>query len=332
MKKLGIYLSMALALCGFSATLTSCDDDKDYPPVIVPENYGSGTWDSPMSVDQVIAGATGSDKWVTGYIVGWIDTNISNVYGEETCKFETPATIASNILMAASPDERDIEKCIPIQLVGGSDPRTALNLVDNAGNLGKLVSIKGSLERYFGRNAVKSVSKFNWGDQGVYEEPPVPSVYEATLTNGGLAAFTFENVSVPDGINIWKLDSKYGLVANAYVSGSRYDSDTWAVSPEIDLAGYSKGHFTVHNAANYFTTSDNFAKMCQVAVREAGGEWQTVTMPTLPSGAAWTFIDSGNIDLTAFAGKKIQIGFHYTSTPSLAGTWEIDEVKVYADK
>lgn len=332
MKKIAKYMLMAFALAGLSGLLGSCNDDKDYPPVIVPENYGSGTWDSPMSVDQVIAGASGSGAWITGYIVGWVDTGISNAYSEETVKFEVPCTVASNMVMAASPDERDIEKCIPIQLVSGTDARTALNLVNNPANLGKLVSIKGNCERYFGRNAVKAVSNFNWDAVGVYEEPPVPTLYEATITNGGLNDFTFDNISVPDGVQIWKVDTKYGLVGNAYVSGTRYAVDTWAISPEIDLSGYSEGYFTVHNACNYLNDSATFSQYCNVAVREIGGSWTEVTMPTLPAGNSWTFIDSGNIDLTQFMGKKIQIGFHYTSTASLAGTWEIDEVKVYADK
>lgn len=333
MKKLGIYLTLAAAVLA-GAGFSSCSDDKDYPPVIVPADYGSGVWDDPMSVSQVIGGAQGSGVWVTGYIVGWIDTGISNAYSEETAKFTTPCTVASNMLMAASPDERDLTKCIPVQLVSGSDARKALNLVDNPGNLGKLVTVKGNCERYFGTNGMKSIDNCNFDSVGVYEKPTLPAIYEANKS-GGFEKWNFTDNSVGGG-NVWKVDSKYGIVASGYISGTRYDTDTWAVSPEINLSGYTKVEFTFREAANYFTTNANFVKYCSVAVREAGGQWQTLTMPGTPDlpGNNWTFMDAGTVDLSSYAGKKIEIGFHYTSSAAanLAGTWEIDAVRVTGEK
>lgn len=40
------------------------------------------------------------------------------------------------------------------------------------------------------------------------------------------------------------------------------------------------------------------------------------------------FVDSGEISLSSYDGKKIQIAFKYKSTEEKAGTWEIDEFKV----
>ena len=55
--------------------------------------------------------------------------------------------------------------------------------------------------------------------------------------------------------------------------------------------------------------------------------------PDLP-GNSWTFMDAGTVDLSSYAGKKIEIGFHYTSSAAanLAGTWEIDAVRVTGEK
>ena len=105
MKKIALYISLALALVG-GQFISSCSDDKEYPPVIVPEDYGSGKWDNPISVGQVVEGFTGESVWMTGYIVGWIDTGISNAYSVETVKFETPATVSSNMLVAGSHSRR----------------------------------------------------------------------------------------------------------------------------------------------------------------------------------------------------------------------------------
>ena len=45
-------------------------------------------------------------------------------------------------------------------------------------------------------------------------------------------------------------------------------------------------------------------------------------------------MDAGTVDLSSYAGKKIEIGFHYTSSAAanLAGTWEIDAVRVTGEK
>ena len=338
MKKIALYISLALALVG-GQFISSCSDDKEYPPVIVPEDYGSGKWDNPISVGQVVEGFTGDNVWMTGYIVGWIDTGISNAYTVENVKFETPATVASNMLVAATPDERDITKCVPVQLVSGSDARAALNLVDNPANLGKQVTIKGSAARYFGTAGFKSVSAYNWDKVGIEEETPdtpdVPAgeqVYQADKSSG-LDAFTFENVVLPSGSSyVWKVDSKYGLVASSYFGGACHASEAWAISPTIDLTGYKSAVLTFRHAGNKFESPANFAASCTVAVREDGGAWTTVTVPNLCEGTSWTFIDSGNVDLTPFAGKKIQFGFHYVSTDEIAGSWEIDAIKVNAGK
>lgn len=321
-------MAVALGTTAFS----SCSDDKDYPPVIVPADYGSGSWDDPMSVSQIQAGAEGTDIWITGYIVGWIDTNISNAYTTETAKFTTPCTVASNMLLAASPDERDITACLPVQLVSSTDARAALNLVDHPENLGQLVTIKGNAERYFGTNGFKGVSAYNFGDQGIYEEAKGDVVYSAGKSSG-LNAFTFDVTQLPEGGSyLWKVDASYGLVASGTISKVPHASDGWAISPVIDLTKYSKADLSFRHAGNYFNTEAAFRTSCTVAVRVEGGEWTLIEQPALPGISSWTFVDSGTLDLSAVAGKKIELGFHYVSTDQVAGTWEIDNIAVTATK
>ena len=60
-----------------------------------------------------------------------------------------------------------------------------------------------------------------------------------------------------------------------------------------------------------------------MAIRIEGGEWQTTAVPTWSNNDGWTFVNSGNISLDQYKGKKIQVGFHYTSTDEASGTWEI---------
>ena len=121
--------------------LASCSEEYAQPPVITPEGgLGDGSSANPYSAKQILDGTKGTDVWVTGYIVGWIDTSSGNLtFNEETATFTAPATLNSNMLIAASPDEKNFENCIPVQLSG--DVRNALNLKDNPGNLGKQVTV-----------------------------------------------------------------------------------------------------------------------------------------------------------------------------------------------
>ena len=41
---------------------------------------------------------------------------------------------------------------------------------------------------------------------------------------------------------------------------------------------------------------------------------------------------TGAIDLSAYAGKKIKVAFHYIGTAAKSGTWELNKLNVYGTK
>ena len=86
-------------------------------------------------------------------------------FNEAGTKFTAPATVKTNIIIAATADEKDYSKCVPVQLPAG-DVRNSLNLQDNAGNLGKVVAVNGSIEKYFGVKGVKTVTAFKLDGEG----------------------------------------------------------------------------------------------------------------------------------------------------------------------
>lgn len=132
---------------------------------------GDGTEASPYSVAQAMAlGNPGTTAWVKGYIVGWVDgASIST-----GSHFEVPATSASNVLIAATPDEKDYTKCMPVQLVFGDNVRNFVNLKDNPGNLGKELSIEGTLINYFNQPGIKTPTAYKLGEGG--GDTPTPPV------------------------------------------------------------------------------------------------------------------------------------------------------------
>lgn len=157
-------------------------------------------------------------------------------------------------------------------------------------------------------------------------EPAAAPEYTLPFTETfgeSLGDFTAEG-EIPAGLSyVWAYDSSYGAKASAYVSGTRYAQESYLVSPILNLEGVENAKMSFDHAGNYFGTKTEEATLW---VRPVGGEWEQLTIPTYFS--SWTFVNSGEIDLSAYAGEKIQIGFKYTSTSTVAGTWEIKNVKV----
>ena len=56
-----------------------------------------------------------------------------------------------------------------------------------------------------------------------------------------------------------------------------------------------------------------------------------LVIPKYPEGVNWTFVESGDIDLTAYCGKAVYIAFKYTSTDDNSGGWEIDNFTIKGD-
>ena len=113
---------------------------------------GTGTYDSPLTVTQAIALGEAAAVWVKGYIVGYVEGQVLNT----GAKFEAGGTVESNILIAASASEKDVNKCMPIQLSRDYREDFALNREKNADLIGKQVIMAGQLTKYFGVPGIKS--------------------------------------------------------------------------------------------------------------------------------------------------------------------------------
>lgn len=112
----------------------------------------------------------------------------------------------------------------------------------------------------------------------------------------------------------------------SYLNGSAYNltltADAWAVSPKIKV---SEGGMVSFDHAAKFQTG--LTTMCSLNIREAGAtEWTKLNIPVWPEAGAWTFVNSGAIDLKAFAGKTVELGFCYAK--GCNDTWEIRNLKL----
>ncbi len=303
---------------------------------------GDGTAEHPYAPSQVImtskpSGAT-PNVYVKGYIVGFIPAkSISEA------QFSLPATIKTNMLLADTPDGNSVATVLPIALPSGNI-RDELNLQDHPENFGKLVTLCGSYEAYFGVAGLKSISWYQFDGEGgdTPVTPPVSGgseILKASFT-GSDDGFTFENGTLPAGLSrVWFLADNGYMQASGYSSGKSYAVDgAYLVSPVLDLTGKTSAELTFRQVIGQFRDSSNSLIKPQnvlfYAIREEGGAWGAPVaindFPEYKSGKNWTDWGDGSIDLTPYVGKKVQVGFKYTSTTSMAGTWEIDNVTVTA--
>ena len=146
----------------------------------------------------------------------------------------------------------------------------------------------------------------------------------------GQGKFTIENTDIGTfPYEVWQQSTTYGMKASAFTANTCYPTISLLLSPILDLSGVTKAALTFKHAINK-TNDTKFGNYYKLLVKEEGvKDWTELTM-TFPSTESWNYISAGDIDLTAYAGKKVQLAFQYNSTNSNAGTWEIKDLKVYS--
>lgn len=286
---------------------------------------------NPTSTQEAVA----TGVWLKGYIVGSMPTGGSSTTLTGT-NFSTTDAATTNIVVGPTPDCKDVNLCVGIQLPTGT-VRNALNLSANPGNLGKAVTLKGDVMKYCGGPGLKNTSEYTLDSQG--GDTPV------TPTEGQLfsslsekdselsAGWTIDNVNTGGLENVWSwrvYNSAGYLNGSGFSNGAAIATEAYAISPVIDLTGATGIAMSFDHAAKFQTT---LKTLCGLVVREEGSKtWTALTVPTWPEAGAWTFVNSGAISLEAYAGKKIQVGFKYSSSADGADTWEIKNLVITGKK
>lgn len=137
--------------------------------------------------------------------------------------------------------------------------------------------------------------------------------------------FTIKDIALPTGSTyVWKLDANnHYMKGSSYFGGANHASESWLVSPVIDLSGEKSAQLSFQFALNYGTAS-LYPEAFYGYVIE-GAEKTKVDFAHIPAKGSWTWIDE-TVDLSAWAGKKIQFAFVYVSTDAAACTAEVKNV------
>ena len=141
-----------------------------------------------------------------------------------------------------------------------------------------------------------------------------------------VGAYYFAGWSETDFPNIHHTEDLLNTYADREPSWGWLDHDSiqgdgWLITPQISLGSGISTLKLLHSCLFYKEGQ------CSVCVREVGGAWNDFT-PTLPSSTKTT-MTSTSIDLSLFAGKDVQIGFHlHTSSGDKSAIWTINSLTV----
>lgn len=158
------------------------------------------------------------------------------------------------------------------------------------------------------------------------------AIYTESFPNeDDLGTFTSININ---GEQDWEWASYGdGCAKMSGYGGEALDNQNLLVSANISLADVEEVKLNFNHAINYM--GDEYWDQLSVLITDDYNEatpidspWDELTIPNWTTGASWSFENSGDIDLTAYAGENIRIAFLYTSSTENAATWEIGDVFV----
>ncbi len=148
---------------------------------------------------------------------------------------------------------------------------------------------------------------------------------------------TFSAFSV-NGNQIWGQYTTPGGIGCAkmtgYVSASQSDAnEDWLISPALNLSLYSGTKLSFQSAMKFGTTGDGTLKVYYSTNFTGSGDpttaaWTEITGATLPAGADWNFVASGDLDLSFLHVNNVYVAFKYTCGTTNVPTWEVTNVVV----
>ena len=159
-------------------------------------------------------------------------------------------------------------------------------------------------------------------------DAPEAAIYFESFKEG-VGNFTVNDVKLTGPLTkVWMHDANYACMkASAFIDGSAHESESWLVSPEIDLTSVNEAYFTFEHAGMYF---GDITKEATAWVSKDGGDWAPLVIEEDNYPPNWAFVAAGNWDLAEYVGSKVKFGFKFISSDAKSGTWEVRNVAVVA--
>ena len=167
---------------------------------------------------------------------------------------------------------------------------------------------------------------------GSGQAPLSGEFYSVDFKKDGISGWEVIDVVKPDDLEaVWTESTSYGMVAKAYANNTNYKSESWLVSPSIDLSQVQAAHLCFSHAGRYFSDIKKDVTLWVLQEESKAAEdveafTTQLSIPVYP--ADFTFVESGDIDLSSYAGSSIRLAFKYKSSTSKAGTYEVQNLRI----
>lgn len=329
-------------------TFSSCSDVPAPYDILgegdVPGLTGDGTKENPYSIEAAQQKQDGTIAWVQGYIVGTVE-NYEDPSG--SAKFAAPFTAKNNLLIAASATETNVKNCVCVQLSSGTELYSKLNLAENATNLGHILAIQGSLEKFYGFPGVKSTTAATLDGKdvggsgetdpdnplGLDDSNPVNSfsaTFDDAVNNNDYLLANWYNVAVAGGRRwqgkIFNNTDKYIQATSYNASGSNFEC--WFVTPAFKVDEIADKTVSFKCAVYNYATAAANSNLEVYFLKLVNGKMESskLTIDGMPTtDNTWVPLEA---KLDSQAGQTGFVGFKYTSTSSTeALSYRLDDIQ-----
>ena len=234
-------------------------------------------------------------------------------------------------LTYVDPDEdydtqRDLESCVDsgtlkLETSAFSNFNDSMLPTDGSG------TITGIITRdYFGDNRVMML---NTKDDVNFDSSRCDPLFADDFSSNNLDNWTVVSVT---GEQQWEI-TPYGNPApsakiSGYSGGSNANED-WLITSTIDLSSLSTVTLNFQSVVRYNGPSLEVYASSDYSGGDptSDGNWTELSVILDTDSSSWSsWTDSGNIDLSPYAGGNVHIAFKYVSTSSASATYEIDNV------
>lgn len=162
---------------------------------------------------------------------------------------------------------------------------------------------------------------------GVYLDEP--------LTGGSDGGFTVQDIALTGVSYVWKSDASYGWKASAFMNNTNYPTESWLLTPAIDLSEAVSPQLSFEEAHKFLNNNPLSEYMMIKVSTDYVDDVETATWDDVEidetqwsDGQSWDFYKVGPYSLSKYIGQVIRIAFVYKSTSSAAPTWEIKNALV----
>lgn len=180
--------------------------------------------------------------------------------------------------------------------------------------------------------SVEEVTTFTLDEDGISAKI---SVYIDESLHGNEAGFVAQDVLLSGGLSfVWTNTTSYGWKGAAFASGACNAAESWLVSPAFDFRKGTAPVMTFEEAVNKLGTGATVADHCFVMISKdykddvTKATWEEIKLATRPAGTDWSFVNVGEVDLSAYVGNIVRIAFKYVSTTESAPTWEVQNILI----